>query len=351
MIDEAKLEEFVDRFIGDAAATAHAATVVLGDKLGLYKALAEGGSQTAHEVAARAGCHPRLIEEWLNAQTASGYCEYDVFTRRYHLTSEQAACLADEHSPTFLLANMGIVSTLHHDEERLRKVFKGSGTLEWHEHSHELFAEISRSTAVDLAHLLVPEWIPALDGVEDKLRLGARVADIGCGFGAPTIMLAQAYPASTFHGFDYHKESIEAARKAAAEAGVSDRATFEIAFADAFPGDTYDLICTFDALHDMGDPVGVARHIRGSLADDGVWMVTELNAGDRVEDNVNVLGRFFYSASSFICVPNALAQGGRRALGAQAGEAALREVALEAGFSRVRKGTDSPFNLVLEVRP
>lgn len=351
MIDEAKLEGFVDRFIGDAAATAHAATVVLGDKLGLYKALAEGGSQTADEVAAQAGCHPRLIEEWLNAQTASGYCEYDPSSRRYRLTPEQAACLADEDSPTFLLANMGIVSTLHRDEERVRKVFKGAGTLGWHEHSHELFAEISRSTAVDLTHLLVPEWIPALDGVEDKLRQGARVADIGCGFGAPTIMLAQAYPASTFHGFDYHKESIDAARKAAAEAGVSDRATFEIAFADAFPGDTYDLICTFDALHDMGDPLGVARHIHDSLAEDGVWMVTELNAGNRVEDNVNVLGRFFYSASSLICVPNALSQGGRLALGAQAGEAALRKIALEAGFSRVRKAAESPFNLVLEVRP
>jgi 2-polyprenyl-3-methyl-5-hydroxy-6-metoxy-1,4-benzoquinol methylase len=351
MIDEAKLEEFIDGFIRDAAATAHAATVVLGDKLGLYKALAGGGSQTADELAARAGCHSRLIEEWLNAQTASGYCEYDPSSRRYRLTPEQAACLADEDSPTFLLANMGIVSTLHHDEERVRKVFKGAGTLGWHEHSHELFAEISRSTAVDLAHLLVPEWIPALNGVEDKLRVGARVADIGCGFGAPTIMLAQAYPASTFHGFDYHKESIDAARKAAAEARVSDRATFEIAFADAFPGDTYDLICTFDALHDMGDPVGVARHIRESLAEDGVWMVTELNAGDRVEDNANVLGRLFYSASSLICVPNALSQGGKIALGAQAGEAALREIALEAGFSRVRKAADSPFNLVLEVRP
>jgi 2-polyprenyl-3-methyl-5-hydroxy-6-metoxy-1,4-benzoquinol methylase len=349
MIDETKLEEFINRFVADAAATAHAATVVLGDKLGLYKALAAGGPQTSNELAAGTGCHPRLVEEWLNAQAASEYCEYDPTSKRYSLTSEQIECLADEGSPSFLLANMGIVSTLHQDVERVRAAFIGTGTLGWHEHGHELFAEISRSTAVDLSSLLVPEWIPALEGVEDKLRSGARVADVGCGYGAPTIMLAQAYPASTFHGFDYHAESIEAARKAAAEAGVSDRVTFEVSLADEFPGDGYDLICTFDALHDMGDPVGAARHIHESLAHDGTWMVTELNAGDRVEENINVLGRFFYSASSFICVPNALSQGGTRTLGAQAGEAALREVAIEAGFARVRRAADSPFNLVLEI--
>ena len=351
MIDEAKLDGFIDGFMADAAATAHAATVVLGDRLGLYKSLAAGGPQSAQELAARTGFHPRLVEEWLNAQAASEYCEYDPDTARYSLTEEQAACLADESSPTFLLANAGIVSTLHKDEEHVRKAFAGEAQFGWHEHTHDLFTEISRSSSVDLSGLLVPEWIPALEGVEEKLRSGVQVADIGCGYGVPTIMLAQAYEESTFHGFDYHAASIDSARKAAAEAGVSDRATFEVAFADSFPGDDYDLICTFDAFHDMGNPVVVARRVREALAPDGTWLLTELNARDRIEENLNVFGRFFYSASTFICVPNALSQGGTVALGAQAGEAVLREVAVEAGFTRVRRAADSPFNLVLEVRP
>lgn len=350
-MDEAKLETFVDRVVADAAATAHAATVVLGDKLGLYKSLADGGPQSAGELAGRSGCHPRLVEEWLNAQAASEYCEYDPETRRFFLSEEQAACLAAEDSPTFLLANAGIASALHKDVERVRKAFTRESALGWHEHTHDLFTEISRSTSIDLSSLLVPEWIPALIGVEERLRSGARVADVGCGYGSPTIMLATAYPASTFHGYDYHAESIDSARKAAAEAGVSDHATFEVAFADSFPGEDYDLICTFDALHDMGDPVAVARRVREALAVDGTWLLTELQAGDRVEDNLNVLGRLFYSASTFICVPNALSQGGTLALGAQAGEAALRQVAVEAGFTRVRRAAESPFNLVLEVRP
>jgi 2-polyprenyl-3-methyl-5-hydroxy-6-metoxy-1,4-benzoquinol methylase len=351
MIDESALESFIDRFIADAAAGAPPGPGGGGAGLGRYKALAQGGPQSADELAARTGCHPRLVEEWLNAQAASAYCEYDPHERRYALTPEQAACLADETSSTFLPPNSWIVGALHRDEERVRSAFSGVGSVGWHDHSHDLFNEIARSSAVDYAGLLVAEWIPALDGIETKLRTGAHVADVGCGYGASMILLAQAFPESTFHGFDYHAPSIDAARKAAAEGGVSDRVTFEVAFANEFPGAPYDLVCTFDALHDMGDPVGAAHHVRSALVADGTWLVTELNAGDRVEDNLNPLGRFFYSASTFICVPNALSQGGTRALGAQAGEAALRDVAIEAGFTRVRRAAESPFNLVLEIRP
>lgn len=350
-LDETKLEAFIERFVGDAAAAAHAATVVLGDTLGLFRALAEDGPLTADELAARTGCHPRLIKEWINAQAASEYCIYDPATDRYSLTPEQAACLADQDSPTFLIGNMRIVNALHKDEEGVRSAFTGDKGFGWHEHHDDLFVAMASATSADYAAGLVPEWIPALDGVEAKLVSGVRVADVGCGHGGPTIMLALAYPASTFHGFDYHAESIEAARKAAAEARVGDRVTFEVAPADSFPGDGYDLICTFDAFHDMGDPVGVARHIREALALDGTWMITELNAGDRVEDNVDPFGRLLYSASTFVCVPNALSQGSSRALGAAAGEAALHEVATEAGFSRFRRAAEGPFNLIIDARP
>ena len=349
VLDEAKLEAFIEQVVGDAAATAHAATVVLGDKLGLYKALAEGGPQTAKELAARAGCHPRLIQEWINAQAVSGYCDYDPETDRYSLSPEQIAVLADEDSPAMLVSTMGIVHALHRDQEGLQRAYSEGTGFGWHEHHHELFSSMARSTTADYAAFLVSEWIPALEGVEDKLRAGAIVTDVGCGYGAPTVMLAQAFPASIFHGFDLHVESIEAARKAAAETGVSERVTFEVASAESFHG-TYDLVCTFDAFHDMGDPVAVARHIRESLAPEGTWMITELNAADSVEDNIDPFGRMLYSASSFVCVPNAVSQADGRALGAAAGRAALEEVTREAGFTSVRLVAETPFNLVLEVR-
>ena len=351
MIDEKKLEAFIERFVGDAAATAHAATVVLGDRLGLFRAMAEGGPQTAAELAARTNCHPRMIQEWVNAQAASEYCNYEPATGRYSLTPEQKAVLADDSEPTYLVGNTGIVSSLHYDIDGVLTAFSGGGSFGWHEHHSDLFVNMARASSADYGAALVPEWIPALDGVEAKLRQGARVADLGCGYGGPTILLAQAYPLSTFHGFDYHGDSIEVARKAAAGAGVSDRVTFEVAYADAFPGTDYDLVCTFDAFHDMGDPVRIARSIRGALAADGAWMLTELNARDRVEENINQFGRFLYSASSLVCVPNALSQSDSWALGAAAGEAELREIATEAGFTSCRLAAEAPFNLILEVRP
>jgi SAM-dependent methyltransferase len=350
-IDQSKVEAFVGRFAGDLGATLHAATVVLGDKLGLYAALAEGGPQTPAELAERTDCQPRLVEEWLNAQAASEYCEYDPASGRYWLSEEQAACLADPTSPAFVVGGMMVASSAHRDEDEVRQAFRGNGAVGWHAHHQDLFVGTERFFRPGYAANLVAQWIPALDGVEEKLRAGARVADVGCGHGASTILLAEAYPAARLWGFDYHDESIEAARKAAAEAGVSDRVQFEVASAADFPGTDYDLVGIFDALHDMGDPVGAARHIRQALADDGTLLLVEPQAGDRVSDNINPLGRIFYSASTFICVPNALSQNGGRALGAQAGEGRLRAVATAAGFTRFRRATETPFNVVLEARP
>ncbi|MDQ5874265.1 MAG: class I SAM-dependent methyltransferase [Actinomycetota bacterium] len=349
-LDEQKVEAFIETFMGDLAAAAHAATVTVGEKLGLYKAMAEGGPQTPAELAARTGCEPRLVEEWMNAQAASDYCVHDPATDRYYLTPEQAFCLADDTSPAYVAPQMGIAGALHKDEERVRSAFTGDSTFGWHEHHHDLVDGFNQSSAIDYLPL-IPEWIPALESVEEKLRSGARVADIGCGYGVPTILLAEAYPGSVFAGFDYHSHSIEAARKAAAEAGVSDRVTFEVAAGADFPGESYDLICTFDAIHDMGDPVDVARHIHASLAPDGTWLIVELNAGDSVEDNRNPMGRLLYSASTFICVPNALSQGTGRPLGAAAGEKRLKAMATDAGFTRFRRAAETPFSLVLEARP
>lgn len=349
-VDQRKLQEFMERFAADQAAAMHAATVVLGDELGLYRALARG-PQTAAELATATGCQSRLVREWLNAQTVSGYCEYDPPSGRYSLTAEQAACLADAASPNFVAGGALVVSSVHKDTERLRRAFTEDGGLGWGEHHRDLFTGTERFFGPVYQANLVSSWIPALDGVADKLRSGARVADVGCGHGAALILLAKAFPASTFCGFDYHPESIGAARKAVAEAGVSDRVTFEVSGAEDFPGEDYDLICVFNALHEWGDPVRAARHIRHALAPDGTWMFTEPCAADRVEDNHSVFGRTFYSVSTLVCTPSALSQGATDALGAQAGEARLATVVREAGFSRFRRATETPAFMVLEARP
>jgi 2-polyprenyl-3-methyl-5-hydroxy-6-metoxy-1,4-benzoquinol methylase len=325
--------------------------VVLGDRLGLYRSLVDGGPQTPSQLAARSGCHPRLVEEWMHAQVTSDYIGHDEATGTYFLEPEQAACLVDEDSPAFLMPYVSIASVLHRDEERVADAFRCRSVLAWSDHHRDLYAAFARSAPADYAPL-VPEWIPALDGIEDRLRTGARVVDVGCGEGTPTLMLATAFPDSTFAGFDTHAEAIVRARRAAADAGLSDRVTFEVGRADEVPGDGYDLVCTFDALHDMGDPVGVARHLRSVLAPDGVWMIVDRNAADTLEGNRGPVGRFSYAASSFLCVPNAVGQGcdSTPALGAQAGEARLRQVAIDAGFARVRRAAETSFNLVLEVR-
>lgn len=346
-----EVEAFTGRFATDLAAVAHAATVVVGDRLGLYRALADVGPATPDELAAATGCDARYLEEWLNAQAASEYCRYDAATGRYHLDAAQAACLADEANPAFLAGGMAVVSSMHRDQDKVERAIATGEGVGWHEHHQDLFIGTERFFRPGYAANLTSSWIPALDGVEGKLREGAKVADVGCGHGASTILLAEAYPASTFVGSDYHAASIEVARERAAQAGVGERATFEVAPADAYSGDGYDLVCTFDALHDMGDPVGAARHVLSSLAPDGTWLLVEPNAGDRVEDNLHLVGRIFYSASTFVCTPASRSQPVGAALGAQAGDARLREIVTEAGFTRFRRATETPFNAVLEVRP
>jgi len=350
-LNEAALHEFVGRFLTDLAAAHHAATVVLGDRLGLYRALAERGPATPAEVADAANCNERYVREWLNAQAASGYCEFDAGTGRYHLTPAQEACLADDHAPTFLAAGMYLAAALFKDEPLVAEAFRSGDGVAWGAHHHDLFAGVERFFRPGYAANLTASWIPALDGVEARLAEGIKVADVGCGHGSSSILLAEAFPASTVVGFDNHADSIKAAQAAAVEAGAGSRLSFEVASAQSFPGKGYGLVCTFDALHDMGDPVGAARHIRNALADDGTWLLVEPAAGESVADNLHPIGRLFYSASTFICTPSARSQPGGYALGAQASEAQLRHVAEQAGFTRFRRVVDTPVNRIFEIRP
>jgi SAM-dependent methyltransferase len=349
-IDEGKLHEFLGRFVGDLGATVHAAGVVIGDKLGLYKALAAAGPSTPAGLAERTGTHPRYVAEWLAGQAAGGYVTYDPDGTRYHLTAEQAFALADEDSPAFVPGAFQLACASVRDEPAVTAAFRTGAGVGWHEHNPDVFAGCERFFRPGYVANLVGAWIPALDGVEDKLAASARVADVGCGHGSSTVLMAQAWPASTFVGFDYHPASIEQARKRAAEAGVADRCRFEVASAKDYPGAGYDLVCTFDSLHDMGDPVGGARHVLGSLAKDGTWLIVEPAAGDRLEDNLNPVGRAYYGFSTLLCVPNSLSQEVGTALGAQAGEARLRHVATTAGYSRFRRAAETPFNHVYEAR-
>ncbi|HEX7104344.1 MAG TPA: methyltransferase domain-containing protein [Acidothermaceae bacterium] len=350
-LDQAALGDFMHKFIGDLAATHHAVTVAVGDRLGLYRAVGDVGPATSREIAAAADCDERYTQEWLNAQAASGYCEYDPATRRYHLTPEQRACLADESSPTFLTAGVFLAASLFKDEEKLTAAFRAGEGVGWGDHHHDLYVGVERFFRPGYAANLVSTWIPALDGVEARLNAGITVADVGCGHGASTILLAQAYPNSTIVGFDIHPASIEAARAAAVKAGVADRVRFEVASAQNFDGAGYGLVCVFDALHDMGDPVGAARHIRSALAADGAWLLVEPMAGDAVEANLNPVGRLFYSASTLICTPSARSQKGGWALGAQATDEQLQSVATQGGFTRFRRAVDTPVNRIIEIRP
>jgi SAM-dependent methyltransferase len=350
-IDEDRLNQFIQQFAGDFGAAVHASTVVIGDKLGLYRTLADVGPADADAVAAAADCDPRLIREWLNAQYTAGYCEHSAQTGMYWLSPEQAAVLADPASPAFLVGAMTIAASTAKDEEKVRDAFKSGAGLGWHEHHHDLFHGTERLFKPGYVNNLVSQWIPALDGVSDKLQRGGSIADLGCGHGASTILLAEAFPDCSIAGFDYHQGSIDIARKRAAEAGVADRVRFEVASAQDFPGNDYDLVCIFDALHDMGDPLSAARHIRSTLPSDGTWLLVEPMAGDTLEENRNPIGRIFYAASTVICTPAAQAQSGGYALGAQVPEPALAEIADLAGFTRFRRATETPFNRVFEVRP
>jgi SAM-dependent methyltransferase len=351
LIDEEKLNEFVGKFAADLGAVTHAATVLIGDELGLYRAMADGEPVTAEELAGRTATDERYMREWLSAQAASGYVEYDPDTETFRLPAEQAFALTDEFNPLFVPGGIQLAASMIKDAGIVAGAIRAGRGLGWHEHDHDLFEGVERFFRPNYIGSLLDSWIPALEGVQEKLRGGAKVADIGCGHGASTILMASEYPDSRFVGFDYHEGSVEAAREAASRAGVSDRCTFEVAPAKEYPGKGYDLVAVFDALHDMGDPVGAASHVRESLDPDGTWMVVEPYAGDRLEENLNPVGRIFYSASTTICVPNSKDQEVGLALGAQAGEARVREVVTAGGFKRFRRVAETPFNLVYEARP
>lgn len=346
--DPAKLDAFLGQVVGDAGAAMSAALVVLGDRLGLYKALA-GGPATAAELARRTGTAERYIQEWLDAQASGGYVRYRTEAGTYELPPEQATALADELSPAFVPGLFQVMHAMWSAVDRMADRFKSGDGLPWGEHHHCLFEGTERFFRAGYRGNLIGSWLPALDGVVAKLERGAKVADVGCGLGASTILMAQAYPRSRFFGYDSHPASIETARKRAAEAGVGERVSFDVASATDFPGRDYDLVCHFDCLHDMENPTGAARRARDVLAPQGTWMIVEPFASDLREENHNPIGRVFYSASTLLCVPHSLSRRGP-ALGAQAGEARLRGIATEAGFTTFRRATHTPFNLVLEAR-
>jgi SAM-dependent methyltransferase len=350
-IDQAKLDEFTGRFVGDLGAALSSALVVIGDRLGLYRAMSDGERLTAEELAQRTDTDPRYVREWLSNQAAGGYVSYDAEEQVFFLTPEQSLALAQEGSPAFVPGAFQLATALIKDEPKITAAFGSGEGVGWHEHNHDLFAGTERFFRPGYSANLVSAWIPALDGVQEKLEAGATVADVGCGHGASTLIMADAFPRSRFVGFDYHDGSIEAARAAAKRAGVDDRVSFEVAKAKEYPGSDYDFVAVFDCLHDMGDPVGASAHVLETLAHDGTWMIVEPNAGDRLEDNLNPVGRVFYGASTLVCTPASRDQEVGLALGAQAGEARLRDVVTQGGFTRFRRAAETPFNIVLEARP
>jgi len=349
-VDMEKQQEFLGRFVTDLGATFAAGNVVTGHHLGLYRALAAGPARAA-ELAERTSTNPRYIAEWLRGQAAGGYVEYDPVTDTYSMTEEQAFALANPDGGVYIPGAFVLALGTLKAEPRITEAFRTGAGMGWHEHDQDVFTGCEQFFRPGYIANLIPSWIPALDGVADKLQAGGKVADIGCGLGASTILLAQQYPNTRLTGSDYHDQSIEIARKRAADAGVADRISFEVASAASFSGTGYDLAATFDCLHDMGDPLAAARHIRHTLKPDGTWLVVEPYAADEVAGNLNPVGRVYYNASTQLCVPNALSQAGGYALGAQAGEAAIRQVTTDAGFTRFRRAAETPFNLVYEVRP
>ncbi len=347
-MDEAKLNEFMGKLVSDMGAAAMLANVIVGDELGLYKAMADSQPVTPQTLASKTGCNPRLIREWLSAHVASGYMEHH--DGQFVLPEEQALALAIEDSPVYVAGGVMVVASMFHDKDKLISAMRGDGGLPWGDHHPCMFSGTERFFRPGYKTYLVAQWLPALVGVIDKLKAGAKVADIGCGHGASTIVMAKAFPASRFAGFDYHSPSIATATKRAIEGEVSERVSFSQATAKDFPGDDYDLVCYFDCLHDMGDPVGAARRAYESLKPDGTVLLVEPYANDTLDQNITPVGRLFYAASTFICTPNSLSQEVGLGLGAQAGESRLRDVFIEAGFKHFRRATETPFNLILEAR-
>ncbi|HLX25894.1 MAG TPA: methyltransferase domain-containing protein [Candidatus Cybelea sp.] len=349
-IDQAKLEAAIGRFLGDVGAMATAVAVLTGDKLGLYKALASGGAQTSSELASSTKTHERYIREWLANQAAAGYVTYDPSTQRFALPAEHVPLLADDRNELNMCGLFAMGQPLFADEPKITEAFKTGRGVGWHEHDSRLYGVTDRIFRNGYAAHLVQDWLPALRGVEGKLRTGATVADVGCGYGSSTILMAKAYPMSTFVGYDYHEASIAAAREAARHEGVTDRVRFEVASANSMPDGGFDLICYFDCVHDMGDPVGALASARHALKENGTLMIVEPFAGDALEENLTPVGRIFYAASTMLCTPSGLAQDVGLALGAQAGEAQTGEVVRKAGYSEFRRAAETPFNLIYEAR-
>jgi len=350
VLDMEKLNGFIGQFVTDLGAAVHTGMVVIGEKLGLYKALADG-PVTSAQLAARTKTDERYLREWLASQAAGGYITYDDKTNKFSLTEEQAFTLANDESPAYLPGAFELALGSLAAVPRIAESFRTGAGMGWHEHVDGVFHGCEKFFRPGYAANLVSSWIPALDDVPAKLAAGARVADVGCGKGASTLLMAKAFPNSRFFGFDYHDKSIEGARESAKRAGVADRVSFEVSKAKDFPGKDYDFVAVFDCLHDMGDPVGAATHVRQSLAEDGTWMIVEPFANDQLKDNLNPVGRVYYSFSTLLCTPCSRSQEVGLCLGAQAGEARIREVVTKAGFSRFRRAAETPFNIVYEARP
>ncbi len=348
--DQEKLNTLLGKLVGDLGAAASAALVLLGDRLGIYKAMADGKAVTPEELAAKTKLNARYLREWLSAQAAAGYVDYNAKSKKFKLNPEQISAFADEGGPAFFAGAFEVAQSLWLDEPKVAEAFKSGKGVGWHEHSTCLFRGTERFFRPGYNAHLVSQWIPSLKGVKEKLEKGATVADVGCGHGASTILMALAYPKSKFYGFDYHAPSIARAKQLAKEAGVSRRIKFEHASAKDYPALGYDLVAFFDCLHDMGDPVGAGKHVRESLADGGAWMIVEPYAHDDLKDNLNPVGRIYYAASTMICTPASLSQEVGLGLGAQAGEKRLKQVAKDAGFSKFRRAAETPFNLVFEAR-
>jgi 2-polyprenyl-3-methyl-5-hydroxy-6-metoxy-1,4-benzoquinol methylase len=349
-IDTAKLDALVARVLGDLSAGYGGVMVSLGHRLGLYKAMAEAGPLTSHELASRASCAERYVREWLNSQVAGGYVFYHAVSGTYELTPEQVLVLANEDSPLFIPNAWAVPASMWADEDKAVEAFRTGNGVHWGDHDGRLYCGVAGFYRNAYKASLVSEWLPALDGVVERLQAGALVADIGCGHGHSTVLMAKAFPASLFRGFDAHRESVDEACEVADGAGVSERVTFAEAAADCYPGSGYDLICFFDCLHDMGDPVAAATYAAKAIAPNGTVMLVEPFANDRVEDNISPVARMYYAASTTICCAHAISDGGRMVLGAQAGESRLAGVFRKAGFTRFRRAMETPFNLILEAR-
>ncbi len=348
-VDEAALEQFMGQVVTDMGAAMNAVLVIVGDELGMWKAMAGSGPMAPSDIAEKTGVAERYVREWLSAQAASGYVEFDPESEMFELSPEQAMAFAESESPVYMLGGYHVISSLFHDRERLAERFRAGEGFGWHEHDPELFSGTEQFFRPGYKAHLVPEWIPAMDGLEEKLEQGAKVADVGCGHGASTLLMAEAFPRSEFHGFDYHEDSIAQAKRLAAEAGM-ENASFEVATAKDYPGRGYDLVTFFDCLHDMGDPVGAMKHTRETIGEDASVMLVEPFANDSLAENLNPVGRVFYAASTMICTPSSLDQEVGMGLGAQAGEGRLGEVAEAAGFHHFHRAAETPFNMILEAR-